>query len=128
MNITLNLPDFGTLRLKANIYAADRTHRAVCLQAFDANTGEPIAKLTVYLAGLSEKLQDNQLLVKGYAENDGVPAAIEEAGLGKVGREVNVGTFIFDVTNPELLELMAGARPAPRTPKARTKSRAKAMH
>lgn len=114
MIITLNTPYMKNERmlLNAGVYEADRSKKAIGLRATDPETGEPICSLTAYMRGESEKLQDNQIMVKSYSENEGVARGLVDAGLGKIVGQSGSGleVYILEVTNQELLDLMASTR------------------
>jgi hypothetical protein len=67
----------------ANYAEGDR----LALQLVDADTGERIATATVNAPEIP--LKQNEILLKGWSENTGLPEVLEEAGIVRLtGREV----------------------------------------
>ena len=58
----------------------------------EANTGEPIAKVTVNIP--EEFLEDDEVIIKTYAENKGMLAALQKAGI--VGEPVRVAVATYE--------------------------------
>lgn len=93
--------------LRASVYTGD--DRSIYLGCVDALTFEPLFTITTFLKDESLLLADGQIMVKNYAENDGMAKALEAAGLGRiVGGDPSFAHF--EVTHPELLAVMAQAR------------------
>jgi hypothetical protein len=69
---------------------------AVAIAMVDAATGEPVAKVTVNIPGV--ELGDDEILVKDYAENEGMLDWLLESGLVEhTGRAVSTGHVTVSV-------------------------------
>lgn len=65
---------------------------ATALYLDDAETGQPVATATVNVPGASDALDPEEVLVKDYAENEGILKALVDAGIVEdTGRTVPVG-------------------------------------
>jgi len=75
----------------------------------DAETGEQLAKATVCMVEYGEKPRDeNHVFIKDYAENQGMVAALQDAGvIGKVLRSLDAGYAKLGVHECKLLDLDA---------------------
>lgn len=62
------------------------------LQLIDAQDGEPVATATVNLPG--EPLGSGEVFIKDYAENEGMVAALAEAGIVEPTDRVVVSGFV----------------------------------
>ena len=72
----------------------------VAIQGFSLE-GEPVFTATV---SLQEKPKDGYVFLKGWSENEGIPDALEKAGIVKLtGRTVRAG--FAEAQEAELLEL-----------------------
>lgn len=82
-------------------YANNRT----ALQLVDSKTGEPIATATVNIP--DKHLEENEIFIKNYSENEGMLLALIKAGIVEVtGRSVQSGFVnipIAKIIHPELL-------------------------
>jgi hypothetical protein len=83
--------------------------RVIGLDSFDLETGEPVMCFTTFLMGRSQKLEEGQVILKNYSENEGLADALALEGLGRVvGGEAAFP--IFQIEHPKLLALMKDAR------------------
>lgn len=89
------------VELQVHPYDACRT--AMAILAVDVETGEHVSKPTVYLTGVSEKLKDDEILLKDYSENEGMVKAFVDLALGQKVMEAANDMWIFRVTDTDLL-------------------------
>lgn len=82
----------------------------IALQTIDENTGEPIMCATVNLAPYgSRPLLPNEVWLKGWSENEGVPAAMEECGAVRLTQETMLAGFAeaeLAIVDPSIMELI----------------------
>lgn len=75
--------------------------------------GEPEATATVALEHAPDARERNGVWLKGWSENDGVPEALEKAGIVKLTGETHPTGFceaVFGELTPMALEVLAEGR------------------